>query len=205
MPGATAYFGYLDLCKPKAGETLVVSGAAGAVGSIVCQIGKIQGCRVIGIAGSDAKVEYLRSIGVDVALNYKTTTDMAAAIKEAAPKGVDQYFDNVGGEIKDAVYINLNPFARVSACGAISQYNLEQFKPGNTWEWLIISRQLTITGFIVSRWRDQWPNAFVEIGKWLKEGKVKYEEMVTTGIENVIPTFNSMMSGDNIGKAVIKL
>lgn len=205
MPGATAYFGYLELCKPKEGETLVVSGAAGAVGSIVCQIGKIKGCRVIGIAGSDDKLDYLKKIGCDAVINYKTTTDMVAAVKEAAPNGVDQYFDNVGGYIRDAVFANLNVLGRVAACGAISQYNLEKPELVPSQDFNIIAKQLTISGFIVSRWQSQWVDAFKVMGEWIKEGKLQFSEMTVEGIDNLIPAFNSMMSGENIGKVVVKL
>ena len=202
MPGATAYFGYLELCAPKEGETLVVSGAAGAVGSIVVQLGKIRGCRVIGIAGSDEKCAFLKSIGADVALNYKHP-NLEAAIREAAPKGVDQYFDNTGGDIKDAVYANLNSGARVSACGAISGYNLAEAPIGRTWEWTIVTKQIRIEGFLCFRWITQWPKAFSELAQWIREGKIKYEETIEHGFENIIPAFNKMMQGDNTGKMVI--
>src|SRR5207244_11899058 len=121
--GLTAYFGLLDICKPKAGETVVVSGAAGAVGSIVGQLAKIQGARVIGTAGSDDKVAYLKTLGFDEAINYKTTSDIHQALATSAPNGIDCYFDNVGGDITDAVYSNLNKHARIALCGQISLYN----------------------------------------------------------------------------------
>ena len=131
MPGMTAYFGFLDLCQPKNGETVVDSGAAGAVGSYVGQIAKIQGCRVVGIAGGDDKVEYLtKELGFDAAFNYKTTTNYVAKLKELCPNGIDCYFDNVGGSISDAVFPLLNLYGRVSICGQISQYNLEKPEPG---------------------------------------------------------------------------
>jgi len=204
MPGATAYFGYLDLCSPKEGETLVVSGAAGAVGSLVCQLGKIRGCRVIGIAGSKDKCEYLRSIGCDVALNYKEP-NLSEQIKKAAPQGVDQYFDNVSGEVKDAVYPHLNKFARVSVCGAISEYNLSSPPLSPNWDWVIITREVRIEGFLVFRWISRWGEAFAHIDQWMKEGKVKVDEMSVKGLENVVEAFNSMMTGSNTGKMVIEV
>jgi len=202
MPGATSYFGYLELCKPVEGETLVVSGAAGAVGAIVCQLGKIKGCRVIGIAGSDAKCDYLKSIGCDAALNYKSP-NLAEQIRNAAPKGVDQYFDNVGGEVKDAVFENLNRSARVSQCGSISQYNSADVPVGRNWDWLIITREIRIEGFIVTRWSKQWPEAFAEMGKWIASGQLKFEETLEHGLDNVITAFNRMMAGENTGKMVV--
>ena len=204
MPGATAYFGYLDLCSPKEGETLVVSGAAGAVGSLVCQLGKIKGCHVIGIAGSQEKCEYLKSIGCDVALNYKEP-NLSDAIKKAAPKGVDQYFDNVSGEVKDAVYPHLNKFARVSVCGAISEYNLSSPSLSPNWDWVVITREVRIEGFLVFRWIKKWGEAFAQMDQWLKEGKVKVDEMVEKGLENVVHAFNGMMTGANTGKVVIEI
>lgn len=131
MPGMTAYFGFLDLCQPKSGETVVVSGAAGAVGSLVGQIAKIHGCRAIGIAGDDDKIRYIVSdLGFDAAFNYKTTIDYAGKLKELCPNGIDCYFDNVGGAISDAVFTLLNTFGRVSVCGQISQYSLQTPEPG---------------------------------------------------------------------------
>jgi len=205
MPGATAYFGYLELCKPKAGETLVVSGAAGAVGHLVVQIGKIKGCRVVAIAGSEEKLKYLTELGCDAVINYKTAKDMKAAVKEAAPNGVDQYFDNVGGPIKDAVFANLNDNSRVSSCGAISSYNLADPQNGPNWEWAIIIKQITISGFLCTRWLAQWPEGFKEMAQWCNEGKLKHDSFVIEGFENTVTAFNRMMSGDNIGKVVVKV
>lgn len=208
MPGATAYFGYYDLCQPKEGETVVVSGAAGAVGSIVCQLAKAKGCRVIGIAGSDDKCQWLKTdAGCDEAINYKTCSDMTAAIRAAAPKGVDQYFDNVGGTIKDAVFANLNSMARVSCCGAISSYNVDPktVPTGPSWEWAIITKQLRIEGFLVFRWIPRWRGAFEEMAGMIRDGKIKVEELIVPGLENTITAFKKMMTGENTGKVVVEV
>jgi len=205
MPGATAYFGLLDICKPKEGEVVVVSGAAGAVGSIVLQIAKIKGCKVIGIAGSQAKLDWLKALGADAGINYKTTDDMSQAIREAAPDGVDVYFDNVGGAIKDAVFDNLNPRARVSCCGAISSYNLKNPPLVKNQEWIIITKQIMVEGFLCNRWFAQWPKAFEEMAGWIKEGKLTFKETKKESIENVVPAFNAMMKGENFGKMLVTL
>lgn len=204
MPGATSYFGFLEICQPKEGETLVVNGAAGAVGSIVGQIAKIKGCRVVGFAGSDKKVEYLKSIGFDAAYNYKTVKSLDEAIKESCPNGVDLFFDNVGGEFVEAVFSNMNKFGRVSICGAISLYNAEEqpkFRPLTP---LILFKELKVEGFIVWRWIDQWPTAFKALAQWIEEGKIKYEEHVTEGFEKMFDAFVGLFKGDNTGKAVVK-
>jgi len=205
MPGATAYFGYFELCQPREGETVVVSGAAGAVGAIVCQLAKSKGCFVIGIAGTADKCEWLKShAGCDVAINYKTE-NVAEAIAAAAPKGVDQYFDNVGGAIKDAVYENLNSFARVSVCGAISCYNEAVPPLGKTWDFAIITKQWRIEGFISTRWLTRWPEAFTEMAAMIRDGKLKTEETIVKGLENTITAFNQMMIGGNTGKMIIEV
>lgn len=205
MPGATAYFGLLKLCEPKAGETLVVTGAAGAVGSLVGQIGKIKGCRVVGFAGSDAKVEHLKSkLGFDAAYNYKTISSLSETLKEACPNGIDTFFDNVGGDFFDAVLPLMNEFGRVSICGAISQYNLQAPEKGIRVSSLILWKQLRVEGFIVSRWLPEWPVAFKEMAQWIKEGKLKYDEHVTEGFDNMFEAFAGLFTGANLGKAVVK-
>lgn len=204
MPGATAYFGFLELCKPKAGETLVVNAAAGAVGSIVGQIAKIKGCRVVGFAGTDAKVEYLKSLNFDAAYNYKTMSSLNDALKESCPGGVDVFFDNVGGEFFSTVVSKMNEHGRISCCGAISEYNLTEptlVRPSSRY---FVFKQLKVEGFIVTRWLKQWPEAFKEIAMWMKEGKLKYEETVTDGFENMFDAFHGLFTGSNLGKAVVK-
>ncbi|KAJ8728309.1 hypothetical protein PYW08_016694 [Mythimna loreyi] len=204
MPGATAYFGFLEICKPKAGETVVVTGAAGAVGSLVGQIAKIKGCKVIGFAGSDDKVKWLEEIGFDKAINYKTA-DVAAALKAAAPKGVDCYFDNVGGEISSTIINQMNDNGRVSVCGAISSYNDANLPKAPILQPSIVFHQLKIEGFLVWRWLDRQPEAFAELIKWIHSGQLKPREHITEGFENIFDAFVGMLNGENTGKAVVKL
>ncbi|XP_041980604.1 prostaglandin reductase 1-like [Aricia agestis] len=207
MVGATAYFGLLEICKPKAGETLVVTVAAGAVGSIVGQIGMIVGCRVVGFTGSDEKVRWLEDeIGYDRAFNYKTT-DIDEALKEAAPDGVDCYFDNVGGEMSSIIMNHMNEFGRVSVCGCISAYTAEEdnFPKASTTQLNIFLKQLKIEGFIVLRWLNEWPTAFRDITSWIKSGEIKIKEHVLEGFDNIFDAFISMISGANTGKVVVKL
>jgi len=205
MPGMTAYFGLLHICEPKEGETIVVSGAGGAVGSLVGQIGKIKGCRVVGIAGSDEKLKILKELGFDVGINYKTTKDLSADLKKACPNGIDVYFDNVGGPISDAVTLQLNLNARISFCGAISQYNGEH-QTGPRFNWLMITKGIKAQGFIVNReFQKHYSSAIPEMTKWLQEGKLKMHETITEGLGNIGQAFVDMMNGKNIGKQVVKL
>ncbi len=209
MPGMTAYFGFLEICKPKPGETAYVSGAAGAVGAIVGQLAKIHGLRAIGSAGSDEKVQYLLDeCGFDEAFNYKTTPakDWATKIRQLCPKGVDCYFDNVGGDMTDAVFANLANFARISICGVISQYNLEkpELGPRSTYATLLV-RQARAEGFIVSRFIDRWPEAIKQMATWLKEGKLKYREDILDGLENTPKAFMRMLKGENKGKQLVRV
>lgn len=206
MPGLTAYFGLLDIGKPKAGETVLISGAAGAVGTIVGQIAKIKGCRVIGIAGDDAKVRYLvDELGFDGAFNYKTTKNYVEKLKELCPSGVDVYFDNVGGPITDAVIPLLNTHARISVCGQISQYNVEKPETGPRWLWALIVKQARVEGFLVFQFFDQFPQAAMEMANWIEEGKLKYKEDIVEGFENLPKAFIGMLQGDNTGKRLVKV
>ncbi|GLG95105.1 Ptgr1_1 protein [Gryllus bimaculatus] len=206
MPGNTAYFGFLEICEPKEGETVVVTGAAGAVGSIVGQIAKIKGCRVIGFAGSDEKVKWLtEELGFDAAYNYKTK-DVNEALKEGAPKGVDCYFDNVGGDISSTVLNHMNTRGRISVCGSISSYNAD---PANYPRAAIVQpsmvfKELRMEGFIVHRWTDRWMEGIHTNLKWIREGKLKYRETVTEGFKNMPKAFMGMLKGENTGKAIIK-
>lgn len=205
MPGLTAYFGLLDIGQPKAGETVVVSGAAGAVGSIVGQIAKIKGCRAVGIAGGDDKVRYvLDDLGFDGAFNYKTTKNYVEALKPLCPKGIDVYFDNVGGPITDAVIPLLNVHARLSICGQISQYNLEKPETGPRWLWALIVKQARAEGFLVFQFADKFQEAAVEMATWIREGKLKYKEDIVEGFENLPRAFIGMLQGDNTGKRLVK-
>ncbi|XP_030753536.1 prostaglandin reductase 1-like [Sitophilus oryzae] len=203
MPGNTAYFGLIDICQPKAGETVVVSGAAGAVGHHAGQIAKILGCRVIGIAGSDEKIKWLKDeLGFDAVINYKTQ-DVAKVLPEIAPEKIDVYFDNVGGEISAIVLKNMKVFGRVSVCGSISGYNDSNAK-ASIIQGTITTQQLRLQGFLVSSYIDRWPEAFEQNLKWIKEGKLKYRETVTKGFENMFSAFTDMLKGGNIGKAVVE-
>lgn len=207
MPGLTAYFGLLEIGNPQPGETVVVSGAAGAVGSLVGQIAKIKGCRAVGIAGADDKIAYLTDeLGFDGAFNYKTVSDYYAKLKELCPKGIDVYFDNVGGEITDAVFRLINTKARISICGQISQYNLEQPEMGPR---LILTsllvRQARAEGFLVFQFIDKYPRGITQMAQWLKEGKLKYKEDIEEGLENTPRAFIAMLKGRNTGKQLVRI
>ncbi|SDH63180.1 NADP-dependent oxidoreductase [Winogradskyella thalassocola] len=206
MTGLTAYTGLTEIGKPKAGETLVVSGAAGAVGSVVGQIGKILGLKVIGIAGTDEKIELLKSkFGFDAGINYKTTKDMKAAIAEAAPNGVDIYFDNVGGPISDAVLVNINRLARIIVCGAISVYNNTEAPKSLSVQPFLVKNSALMQGFIVSNYTDKFPEAMKQLSTWLAEDKLTYSETIVKGFDNIPSAFIDLFEGKNKGKMVVEL
>ena len=206
MTGLTAYLGLTEIGKPKKGETLVVSGAAGAVGSVVGQIGKIFGLHVIGIAGTDEKVELLKSkFGFDAGINYNTTDNMKAAIRKAAPNGVDVYFDNVGGPISDAVLFNINQFARLVICGAISVYNNTELPQSVSVQPFLIKNSALMQGFIVSNYQDKFPEAIRALSNWLAEDKLTYSETIVEGFENIPQAFIDLFDGKNKGKMIVKL
>jgi len=206
MTGLTAYLGLTEIGKPLKGETLVVSGAAGAVGSIVGQIGKIVGCRVIGIAGSDEKVEMLKSkYGFDEGINYHTTGDMKKAIAAVCPEGVDIYFDNVGGHITDGVLANINKFARIILCGSISVYNETSIPVGPRVETLLIKSSAFMQGFIVGNYAGKFPEAMLQLSTWLKEGKLTYSETIVKGFDQVPQAFIDLFEGKNNGKMIVQL
>jgi NADPH-dependent curcumin reductase CurA len=206
MPGMTAYFGFLDICRPQPGETVVVSGAAGAVGSLVGQIAKIKGCRAVGIAGGDDKVAWLtRELGLDAAFNYKTTQDYFAKLKELCPNGIDCYFDNVGGAITDAVLPLLNVRARISICGQISQYNAAKPEPGIRPYVFLLTKQARAEGFIISQFMDRFPEGIAQMAQWLREGKLKIRETVIEGFENMPRALIGVLSGDNTGKMIVAI
>lgn len=205
MTGLTAYFGLLDIGKPKPGETVVVSGAAGAVGSTVGQIAKIKGARVVGIAGSEAKIKYLLDdLGFDAAINYKEQ-DVRKALKEACPNGIDVYFENVGGSISDAVFPRLNNFARIPVCGAISSYNNEKPDIGSRVQSYLIKTSTLMQGFTVGNYSSRFREGAEELAKWLKEGKLKYEETITEGFDHTIDAFLDLFKGANLGKSIVKV
>ncbi|XP_053421885.1 prostaglandin reductase 1 [Nycticebus coucang] len=205
MTGLTAYFGLLDICGVKGGETVVVNAAAGAVGSVVGQIAKLKGCKVVGAAGSDEKVAYLKKLGFDVAFNYKTVASLAETLKKASPDGYDCYFDNVGGEFSNIVIPQMKKFGRIAICGAISTYNSTgQLPPGPAPE-VVIYQELRMEGFLVTRWqKDVRQKALKELLQWVLEGKIQYHEYVTEGFENMPDAFMGMLKGDNLGKTIVK-
>lgn len=206
MPGMTAYFGLLDVCDPKPGETVVVSGAAGAVGTLVGQIAKIKGCRTVGIAGGDDKVAYLlKECGYDAAFNYKTTSDYAAKYRELCPKGIDVYFDNVGGPITDGIFTNLNVHARIAICGQISQYNATKPEMGPRLLGALIVARAKVQGLLVSDYAPRWGAAMVEMAGWIRQGKIKYREDIVHGFENVPKAFIGLFQGENTGKRIVKI
>ena len=207
MPGLTAYFGLLKVGALQERETVFVSGAAGAVGSVVGQIAKIKGCRVIGSAGTDEKVAYVvDELGFDDAFNYKEVTDYHEELQRLLPDGIDVYFDNVGGVITDAVFTNLRIKGRVVICGQISQYNLEKPETGPRFLWHMITKRARIEGFLVSDFADQHTEALVEMSEWLRQGKLKYRETIEEGgIESAPAAFISMLKGGNIGKQLVKI
>ncbi len=207
MPGLTAYFGLLEVGKLQERETVFVSGAAGAVGSVVGQIAKIKGCRVVGSAGTDEKVAYIvDELGFDDAFNYKEVTDYHEELQRLFPDGIDVYFDNVGGVITDAVFLNLRIKGRVVICGQISQYNLEKPETGPRFLWHMITKRARIEGFLVSEFADRHAEALVEMSEWVRQGKLKYRETVEEGgIESAPAAFISMLKGGNIGKQLVKI
>jgi hypothetical protein len=206
MPGMSAYFGLLDICHPKAGETVLVSGAAGAVGSLAGQIAKIKGCMVVGTAGSEEKVDHLvRDLGFDAAFNYKTIDNYVGKLREVCPKGIDVYFDNVGGPLTDAVFLTMNVGARISVCGQISQYNLERPEMGPRLLWKLIEKRAKVEGFLFFDFAPRFSEALSDLSAWLHQGKIQYRETIVEGIENAPRAFIGMLQGQNTGKQLVKV
>lgn len=206
MTGLTAYFGLTEIGKPQKEETVVVSGAAGAVGSIVGQIAKILGCRVVGIAGTDEKVEMLKSkFGFDEAINYNTVKDMTKAIADACPNGVDVYFDNVGGDISDSVHVNINRLGRIIVCGAISAYNDTSVPTGPRVEHFLIRKSALMQGFIVGNYAEKFPEGMQQLSKWLKDDKLTYSETIVDGFDAIPQAFIDLFEGKNKGKMIVKI
>ncbi|MEJ0026365.1 MAG: NADP-dependent oxidoreductase [Rhizomicrobium sp.] len=202
--GATAYFGLLDLGKPQSGETVVVSAACGAVGSIVGQIAKLKGCRVVGIAGSDEKCRHaVEKLGFDACINYKTE-DVRAALKRECPNGVDIDFENAGGDILDAVMDNLAMKARIVLCGMISQYNADTPPPGPSLTNVLMKRA-RIEGFIILDYFSRFGEFAAEMGPWLAQGKIKYDTTIVPGIENAVGALDMLFTGKNTGKLLIQV
>jgi hypothetical protein len=204
MPGVTAWVGLLDIAQPKAGETVVVSAASGAVGSVVGQLAKIKGCRAVGIAGGAAKCEYVvKELGFDACIDYKSG-QLHEELKAAAPKGIDVYFENVGGEILDTVLRSMNPFSRIAVCGLISQYSAEEQYGVKNLRSILVNR-IRMHGFIVSDRMQLWPQALAELGEHVAAGRIKYRESVAQGLANAPHAFLGMLRGENFGKQLVKL
>ncbi|HXH11465.1 MAG TPA: NADP-dependent oxidoreductase [Alphaproteobacteria bacterium] len=206
MPGMTAYVGLLDIGRPQAGNTVFVSAAAGAVGSVVCQIAKLKGCRVVGSAGSAAKVHWLREVaGVDAAFNYKEVDSLTAEVGRHCPQGIDVYFENVGGAHLEAALEHMNMRGRIVLCGMISQYNDTTPSSGPRNLRLAVRKRLTLTGFIVSDHADRQPQFYSDMGAWIAAGKIRWQETIIDGIENAPKAFLGLFTGENIGKMLVRL
>jgi len=204
--GTTAYVGLHEIGKIQPGQTVVVSAAAGATGSIAGQVAKLRGCKVIGIVGSNDKVDLItREFGFDAAINYKETPDLAAAVMEAAPEGVDIYYDNVGGPILDAMLLTMKVQGRVVCCGMIADYNRSDNPNPITNLWQVVARQLTLKGFLLHYYHDKVPDALAQLEQWIAEGKIKVVEHITRGIANTPRAYSELMSGKTAGKALVEL
>ena len=205
MPGMTSYFGFLEVGEPEVGDTVVVSAASGAVGQIVGQIAKIMGCRVVGTAGSDAKVDFIvNELGFDAGINYKTE-NVVDALFTHCPDGIDVYFDNVGGFVTDAVMQQINVHARISVCGQISQYNLAEPELAPRNMGLLIQKQAKMEGFLVFNFANQHDHARQRMAAWIRSGDLRYKEDVVEGLENAPEAFIGMMTGGNFGKLLIRV
>jgi NADPH-dependent curcumin reductase CurA len=206
MPGLTAYVGLVEIAKPKAGETVVVSGAAGAVGIIVGQIAKIHGCRVIGIAGTDEKCHMLKEeFGYDGALNYKTSQNLKKDIAQLCPTGVDIYFDNVGGDISDAVIGNINFHARIALCGQIALYNSASPPVGPRLLPMLLTRSVMVQGFINGDYKATFPQAYRDLTAWVTDGKIKYRQTILKGFDKLPEAFLGLFTGANEGKMLVEV
>ena len=206
VPGLAAYFGLLKIGKPKKGETVFISGAAGGVGSIVAQIAKLKGCKVVGTAGSPKKIDFLENeLDIDKGINYKTAKDLEASIKEACPNGIDVFFDNVGGAIFDAVFINLNQYARVAICGQMAEYNdsgsPQGFRPMRG----LVEKSIRMEGFVVYDFTQEFDEGRKQLAQWYNDGKLAYRENLVEGFENIPTAFIDLFAGENIGKTMVKV
>jgi NADPH-dependent curcumin reductase len=204
MPGMTAYVGLYDFGQPKAGETVAVSAAAGAVGSAVGQLARLKGARAVGIAGSPEKCDYVvKELGFDACVSHRSP-DLVAALKDVCPKGIDVYFDNVGGDVLKTVLRLVNPFARIPLCGIISQYNAVEPPPGPNMGPVLVNR-VTIRGFIVSDHADRLPAFLADCSRWVREGRLKYREDIVEGIDHAPRAFIGLLQGKNLGKLLVKV
>ena len=205
MPGMTAYFGLLNVGQPRTGDTVVISAASGAVGQVVGQISKIMGCRTVGLAGIPEKIDYIvNELGFDAGINYKTE-NLSSALAAACPLGIDVYFDYVGGAVTDAVFEHINVGARISICGSISQYNLDEPEPGPRNLGLLVRAQARAEGFLVTQFSNRHEEGRQRIAGWMKEGRIKYKEDVVEGLENAPRAFIGLMQGGNFGKLLVKV
>jgi len=206
MPGMTAYFGLLEVGQPKPGETIVVSAASGAVGQVVGQIGKIMGCRVVGVAGGAKKCAFVKDeLGFDACVDYKAGNDLDAALRAACPNGIDIYFDNVGGEVSDAVLRNINFCVRVALCGSISQYNATTPPMGPRLLGTFVGKRVRAQGFIVTDFAGKYEPAMRQMGEWIRSGRLKYREDVVEGIDKAPRAFIGLLRGENFGKMLVKM
>lgn len=206
VTGLAAYFGMLKIGKPQKGETVVVSGAAGAVGSVAAQIAKLNGCKAVGIAGSDKKINYLeQELGLDKGINYKTTENLEQAIRKACPEGVDVFFDNVGGKLFDAVFANINKKARIVICGQIAEYNKSDPPQGLRPQHTLIKKSARMEGFVVFDFKNEFDDAKRQLAEWYNNGKLKFRENMVEGFDNIPSAFIGLFSGENIGKQIVKV
>jgi len=205
MPGMTAWSGLFYIADLQPTDTVFVSAASGAVGSVACQIAKIHGCTVIGSVGSDDKADLLKKMGIDAVINYKTAGNLSKALATVSPQGIDVYFDNVGGDHLEAALNNMNDFGRITACGMISNYNDSEPQPGPNNLLKIIAQKLTMQGFIVTDHWDHYPEFIQQMGQWISEGKIKWEETVYDGLDKAPDAFLGLFEGKNTGKMLVKL
>jgi len=207
MPGVTAWYGLVKICEPKAGDTVAVSAASGAVGGVVGQLAKARGCRVVGVAGGKDKCDYVvGELGFDACIDYKAAPDPAsfhAALRDAAPAGIDGYFENVGGMILDAVMLQMNAFGRIAVCGLIAGYDGEPIPLANPG--LILRSRLKVQGFIVSEHMALWPEALAELGAGVAAGRIKFRETVASGLASAPGAFLGLLKGKNFGKQLVQL
>ena len=204
MPGFTAWYGLTELGQPREGETVFVSAAAGAVGSVAGQVARLLGCRVVGSAGSPEKLAWLRELGFDEAFSYRDGP-VAEGLRGAAPDGIDVYFDNVGGDHHEAAIGAMRTYGRVIACGAISRYNDTEATPGPGNLFMLFTKRLTVRGFIISDHYDRFRDFLAVMGPWVREGKVRYRETIVEGIENAPRAFLGLLGGENVGKMLVQV
>ena len=204
MPGFTAWYGLTELGQPREGETVFVSAAAGAVGSVAGQVARMLGCRVVGSAGSEEKIAWLRELGFDEAFSYRDAS-VWDRLREAAPDGIDVYFDNVGGEHLEAAIGSLNLYGRVVACGAISRYNDVEAQAGPRNMFMVVTKRLAIRGFIITDHYDRYGDFLAAMGPWVRDGEVQHRETVVEGIENAPRAFLGLLGGENVGKMLVQV